>query len=367
MKKLLFFLILICFFPSPVLAEESPDRTQEIWQETLQELQQLQVPGVNLAETAEKAAEGSFSFRFDSALQYVLGLLLGEVKENTDVLIKILVLSVLAGVLCNLQQAMPGWSGVADISFVACFAVIAGFSVTIISDLSDLAVSAIDSLTILIAGLMPIMNSLTLSAASSAVTGFYPGLFLAMQSFIVICRNILLPLIMVISSLSVVNALSSRFHITRLIDFARQTVKWGLGLLLTVFVGILSIHSLTAASATVAGRTVKYALCSFVPLVGNVLAESAEAVVSSLHLIKSTVGITGILALLTVCCLPLVKILAVSVLYRFAAGVAEPATDKRIIRLLMDLSGNITLIFVILLMAAVMFLISLGSLLLLTV
>ncbi|MGN1060004.1 MAG: stage III sporulation protein AE, partial [Clostridia bacterium] len=60
--------------------------------------------------------------------------------------------------------------------------------------------------------------------------------------------------------------------------------------------------------------------------------------------------------------MPLIKILATSVLYRFAAGVAEPATDKRIVRLLMDLAGNITLIFAILLMVMVMFVISIALL-----
>ena len=51
-----------------------------------------------------------------------------------------------------------------------------------------------------------------------------------------------------------------------------------------------------------------------------------------------------------------------SVLYRFAAGIAEPATDKRIVSLLSDVAGNITQVFVILLMVSVMFIISVAML-----
>lgn len=363
MKKISMLLLgLLLLFALPAAAQEAKNPTQQILEETLSVAEDIQTPGFNFAKTAQKVVEGTLVFRFDTVVNYIVNLLIREVQENISLLIKMLVLSVLAGVLCNLQQTLPG-DGVGEISFLACFALIAGLSVSLVAGLNELAVSAIDNMTLLIASLMPIMSSLALSARTAAFAGFYPSLFLAMQGFIVICKSILLPLITVITSLSVINAVSGRFHITRLIDVARQTIKWGLGLLLTIFVGILGIHGVTSsAAASVAGRTMKYALCNFVPLVGNVLAESAEAVIGSVHVIRGAVGVSGVLALLVLCCMPLIKILATSVLYRFAAGVAEPATDKRIVRLLMDLAGNITLIFAILLMVTVMFVISIALL-----
>ena len=45
-------------------------------------------------------------------------------------------------------------------------------------------------------------------------------------------------------------------------------------------------------------KTVKYAIASFIPMVGGVLAESAESVLLSMSLIRNSVGITGIIALL---------------------------------------------------------------------
>ena len=363
MKKilslLLLFLLMLC--SASVCAQELDDTTQQILEETLTQAEDILVPDFNFTETAQQIAKNSFSLRFDSVIHYITKLLFGEIRENISLLVKILVLSVLAGILCNLQQSLPG-DGVSEISFLACFAVIAGLSVTLVTKLTEIAVTTIDNLILLIAGLMPVMNTLIATSNPVAGSGFYPGLFLAMQGFVTICKNFFLPTIMVITALSVINALSGRFHITRLIGFARQVVKWGLGILLTVFVGILSIHSFTYNATTVAGRTVKYALSNFVPLVGGVLAESAEAVIRSVRLIRGAIGITGILALISICSLPLIKILSTSILYRFSAGVMEPATDKRIVGLLMDLYGNITLIFVIVLMVTVMFIISLALL-----
>ncbi|MGN1059046.1 MAG: hypothetical protein ACI4QW_01335, partial [Clostridia bacterium] len=299
MKKILMLLLsLLLLFALPAAAQEAENPTQRILEETLSAAEDIRTPGFNFAETAQKVVDGTLVFRFDTVVNYIVNLLIREVQDNISLLIKMLVLSVLAGVLCNLQQTLPG-DGVGEISFLACFAVIAGLSVSIVAGLNELAVSAIDNMTLFIAALMPVMSSLALSARAAAFAGFYPGLFLAMQGFVAICKSILLPLITVITALSVINAVSGRFHITRLIDVARQTVKWGLGLLLTIFVGILGIHSVTAnAAASVAGRTMKYALCNFVPLVGNVLAESAEAVIGSVRVIRGAVGLAGVLALL---------------------------------------------------------------------
>ena len=361
MKKLFSLLVVLWLtFSLTVSAENLP--AQDILEETLKQAEGVQVPDFNFSQMTKQAATGTLSFSFEGILQKFSDIVWGEIKENIAVLIKILVLAVLAGVLCNLHQSAPN-TGVHEISFLACFAAISGFAVTIISDLAQLASGTMDNMMLFIASLMPVIGSLVASASQLAMAGFYPTLFLAMQAFTAICNQFFLPAITVITALSVINAMSGRFHITRLIAVLRQIIKWSIGLLLTVFVGILSIHSFSAfAAGSVAGRTMKYALCNFVPLVGNVLAESAEAVISSVRVIRGAVGLTGVLALLFLTAMPLIKILTVSLLYRFAAGISEPATDQRIVKLLMDLAGNITLIFAILLMVSVMFVISIALL-----
>jgi len=365
MKKtalLLLAVVALIFFTGTVSAEEN--LTEQILQETLKTVQNLPQDGFDFAQTAEQAAEGELSFTLSGVLSGFLDRLFAEIKDNAQLIVKMLVLSILAGVLCNLQQSMP-LAEIAEISFLFCLSAIAGIAASVVADMVELAISTIDALMLFMQSLIPTMGSLAVSAGVGTAMGFYPTLFASMQVFIHLSKSFFMPLIMMITALSVVNAMSNRFHIGRLIDFARQTVKWGIGLLLTVFVGILSIRGFTAGAFGVAGRTVKYALCNFVPLVGGVLAESIEAVLSSVRIIRGAVGVAGVLAALSMCIGPVINMLAVSVLYRFTAGVAEPATDKRIVKLLVDLSGNITLILSIVLMVCVMFIISVSMLCLL--
>ncbi|MBE7034592.1 MAG: hypothetical protein E7402_00510 [Ruminococcaceae bacterium] len=354
----LFLLFLLLGSWWTVSAEGDP--TQAILQDVLSEARDLSVPGFDFRDTTEKVLSGKLSFSFESVLKSLAELIFQELQGHIGLLVKLIVLSVLAGVLCTLQQG-EGAEGVSGISFLACFASVAGIAVSLVTELCDTAVGAIDKMVLFVAALMPAMASLSVTGMVSA--DFYPGLFVAMQGFVAICKNFLLPMIMITTALSVVGALGGRFHITRLIEVMSLVVKWILGLSLTVFVGILGIHSTANTAAVgIAGRTMKYALCNFVPLVGSVLAESAETVLASVRAIRGAVGLVGCLGLVFLCCLPLVKILTCSLLFRFASGAAEPATDKRIVQLLSELSANVTLIFSILLMVTVMFIISLALL-----
>jgi len=356
-----FCLVAIFFLTGMVSAEEDP--LTIVLEDTMDKLKTVDASGFDFVGTVEQMTEGEWTFSFSSVLQKGLDLLASEIKTNTGLLIKMLILSVLSGVLCNLQQNMPE-ENTTEIGFLVCLSVIAGLSATIVSDVVGLADKTIDSLLLFMQSLMPVVGSITVDNPAIAVS-FYPALFVSMQSFTYLCKGVFLPLVLVVTALSVINALSHRFHVGRLIEFARQGVKWGIGILLTVFVGILSVRGLNAGATGLAGRTVKYALCNFVPLVGSVLAETTSSVVNSVRVIRRVVGVSGAVAAVSLCAAPVLKILAVSVLYRFAAGVAEPATDKRIIAFFVDLSGNIALVLAILVMVCVMFVISVAMLCLL--
>lgn len=371
MKKayLLFLIILMVFwFPQSASAEES-ESPEKIQQEVLENSsKQIEKSGANTGsfqffETAQKVADGEWEWNIGSILNRLSDLFFGELSKNCTALIKIIVIAVLAGVLCQLQSSFQG-EGIADISFLACFIVIAGLAVSVFAEIMQMAMSAIDNLNLFMQALIPSITGI-IAAGGGAASGMTlsPSLFLCMQVITYLAKNVFLPMILVITTLSVINNMTGRFHITKLIEFARQTLKWMSGILLTVFIGVLSLQGFSAAFVDgVAGKTVKYAICNFVPLVGNVLSDSVEAVCASTLIVKNAVGITGVLALLSICLGPLIKILVISVLYRFAAGVAEPATDRRIVNLLSDLAGNITQTFVILLMVCVMFIISVAML-----
>lgn len=358
-----FLLLLLCICTcNVVFAQENKDIKQTLLETTMEQVKDADLENFNFSETAQNVADGSWWLNPEEILTRIVDLFFSEFKSNLSAMIKIVVIAVLAGVLCNLQGAFNK-EGVKTISFLVCFVMIANLTVSALAEIISMAVGTIDSLNLFMQGLIPAISGIVATSGTSMGQALSPSLFLCMQLITNLAKNVFLPMILLITALSVVNNISGRFHITRLIDFARQTLKWSSGILLTVFIGLLGIQGFSFAFVSgVAGKTVKYAICNFIPIVGNVLSDSVEAVCASAVIVKNAVGITGVLALISICAMPLIKLLALSLLYRLAAGIAEPVTDKRIVNLLSDLAGNITQTFVILLMVCVMFIISVAML-----
>jgi stage III sporulation protein AE len=99
----------------------------------------------------------------------------------------------------------------------------------------------------------------------------------------------------------------------------KKAATWLLSLSLTIFLGLLSIQTAVNADADSAGlRTIKFVLSSIIPVTGGALSESMTTLTSSLKLLKSSVGMYGVLAL-GVSALPLVLEL---LLWRFSLYLA---------------------------------------------
>lgn len=365
MKKIIsgfFVLLFLLSISTTVLAQENVEIQQELLKTTAEQIEGCDLGDFDFLKTAQNTLDGTWRLNPKEVFSRLADLFFLEFKSNLSDVIKIVIVAVLAGVLCNLQGAFNK-EGVKTISFLACFVVIANLAVNILAQIINIAIDTIDRLNLFMQGLIPAISAVVAMGGTTAGQTLSPSLFLCMQIITNLARGIFLPMILLITALSVVNNISGRFHITRLIDFARQLLKWSSGILLTVFIGLLGIQGFSFAFASgVAGKTVKYAICNFIPIVGAVLSDSVEAVCASALIVKNAVGITGVIALISICAIPLIKLLALSLMYRFAAGISEPVTDKRVVNLLGDLASNITQTLVILLMVCVMFVISVAML-----
>ena len=102
--------------------------------------------------------------------------------------------------------------------------------------------------------------------------------------------------------------------------------------------------------------------CVTLCLLSGVLADSVSSVLFSAGIVKNTIGISGVVALVVISSAPLAKISALGIMYRLAAGVSEPAAEKRMVSMFSEVAKSITQIFAIVLVVAIMFIISIAIL-----
>ena len=76
--------------------------------------------------------------------------------------------------------------------------------------------------------------------------------------------------------------LGDGIRVQRLAEFTQQCAVWSLGIGFTVFIGVLTTRSVTAAAIDgVTLRTAKYALNNLVPFVGGLFADTVDTLVGS--------------------------------------------------------------------------------------
>ena len=112
-----------------------------------------------------------------------------------------------------------------------------------------------------------------------------------------VASRLLVPLLNIFLALSVTASVSPRLNLTGICDMFSKVIKWILGFIMSVFVGLLAIQSIIGTAADTAGtKAVKFVISSFVPIVGGALSDALNTVQSCVKLLKSGVGAFGIIA-----------------------------------------------------------------------
>lgn len=142
-----------------------------------------------------------------------------------------------------------------------------------------------------IAGIM-IAGGQTVSAASYNLMMVGAGEVISQ-----IATGFLVPMLNIFLALSITASISPRLNLNGICEAFSKAVKWVLGIVMTIFVSLLTLQSIVGAAADTTGtKAVKFAISSFIPVVGGALSDAFNTVQGYVKLLKSGVGAFGILA-----------------------------------------------------------------------
>ena len=144
-----------------------------------------------------------------------------------------------------------------------------------------------------------------------------------------------------------------------LLPLSRKVTTWTLGLLMSVFLGVLSMQNLISGSTdTAAAKTTRYVLSNFVPVVGSAVSDAYATVRGSLQILRSTTGVLGIMALCLLFLPPLLQLLLYRMVVAVGAAAAELFGTQRLLRLLRGTQQALAIAFALLVCFAVMFIVA---------
>jgi len=184
----------------------------------------------------------------------------------------------------------------------------------------------------------------TLAAAGTASGAFtssavkYAGTVLFLDVLMAVSNRVILPIIYAYLAAAIGNAAMGGSGLKG----AVRLLKWAAGALITVimmaFVTYITIVGLVSASAdVVTTRLARSAISTTLPVVGGIIADAAGTVVAGAALVRNAMGVTGLLAVLALCLLPILQLGAHYLLFKAAAAVSASVTDPKIGELIGDL------------------------------
>ena len=139
---------------------------------------------------------------------------------------------------------------------------------------------------------------LTASGSLAGSAAYYAGVLALGEGIGQLSSRIIVPFCNMLLGLRIAGGLNSAVNLSGFTRSLSKIAKWLLSFGMALFTAVLGLRQvLTSAADSLTGRAAKFALSSFVPVVGSALGEALRTVQGSVTVLKSGVGVFVILAL----------------------------------------------------------------------
>ena len=345
-KVILIFILVLILLPNRAFAESEEEimkTTQEKFNISgfIKEAEQYlgqNFKDINLSDMLNQAIQGNVDNK--SLSKIVMKLLGEEVVSSLKILISILVIIVIHGILKSITDNL-GNTNISQIIYFVQYILIVTLIMSNFTEIIKIVKDTANNLVGFINVLIPVLLTLLIYTGNIATSTLLQPIILFISNFIGnIIVDMLIPIVLIIVVFSIISKISERVQLNKLSKFLKSSVVWFLGIMLTIFVGVVSLEGTLSSSVDgITAKTAKAAVSSVIPVVGKVLGDVVDSVLGCGVILKNAVGVVGVIVILGICLMPIIKIGTLSIVYSLASAVIQPIADDKIVKLLDEMSG----------------------------
>ncbi len=388
MKKyvlLLIFIVFVLFFQTGEQAficfaegeEESP--SQELEDVTQEELSSLDFDemqhilddmninqknifgSTSFLDKVQRLLSGDFGDSYSSFFSAFIETIFGDITKYIPIFSTVIIIGILSSIISSLksQKTKKGTGEIVHFACFGCAVLLLSFSVIgIFSDVKNCLLSIKTQMDVIFPMLLTFLSSI---GATVSVGVYQPAVVILSQVVVSIFLYIIMPIFVFMFVLTVVANFSTSIKLNKMIDFFRTLIKWIASLTFGAFLGILSVQGIVASSVDgISIRAAKFALKSYVPILGGYLSDGFNMAAAGSILIKNAVGVSGIFLLLASLLEPLVQIAILSLVLKLSSAILEPMGEGGISNFLHQTSRLLGLLLMIFLAISFMYVLTIG-------
>lgn len=308
----------------------------------------------SMKEALIKLTRGERAFSKEAVQEFVYRFFFYQLDQEKELFVKLILLILLSAVFTSFAEVFEN-NQIGDISFFVVYLLFFTILMDSFSKMSSSLEKTISWMTEMMKGLAPAyyMTVCAASGAASAVV-FYEGVLLMVWGIQWLLLTVLLPASGMYVLLQLVNSLSREEMLGKMAELLNTAVSWGLKSLLAAVVGLQIIRNLVAPVMDSVKRGLLSKAAGALPGVGNAVNMVTELVVTSAVLVRNCLGVVILVVFVLIGAGPMLHYGILSLLYRLLAAVAQPVSDRRMVRALGTMGEGCALLLRILFTAEVL-------------
>jgi stage III sporulation protein AE len=360
-KKIICFIFIFLIFSVKVSAEETDIYNQQLQNSGALELRDSLPPDVQEYLDQSKIDISDYNWalnlKTENVFSHIWGFVKGGFKAPLIALGSIVAIIIINSILLGEKE-----NSVSIACNYATTLSVTGIILVPIVSAVNTAVNAMKGCATFMTAFIPVFAAVTATSGKVATAAAMSTLLLGAANGVSLLSNFaVVPLISGYLSLSLSTSVSPFLNNNGISSAVKKLSLWVMSLISTVFLGVLSIQTVVNSAAdNLSMRTAKFIIGSAVPVAGGVLSEALGTLTASVSLLKSSVGIYGVV----VCCLIFLPILIELLLWRAVLWVGNfvslSFSVTKISGLMESIDTVLSVLIGIILLTAAMFIISLS-------
>lgn len=251
---------------------------------------------------------------------------------------------------------VPGTNGGRFAANFACRVCCISTLIACFVQMRTAAMDLLDSILKCSETMVPVMiSAMTLSGADSGAALVSPAAGLLAN----IIQNVMQKWGLAMASAAAIVAVSGnlgvKIRLKKLFDLLKRVLHWGTGILVGMFTTMLTLQGkLGAGRDTAAVRTARYAVENLLPVVGGNLSDSLDSLLAAAVNVQNILGMSGLMLLISICAVPLARLLGEIIILKLCSAILEPAGDDLLTAMISQFGDSLEMLAIIVLAATLL-------------
>ena len=325
----------------------------------IEELDEINLFSGSVKDKIVNIINGEYFTNYSSIFSGILSLLLVDIREFLPFLFTIVAIGILSNLINEFSSNKEGTN---DVIHFVCMSVMVITIIIVFKDVLSLVSVSLGNILKQMKIIFPILITLMTAIGSFSTISIYNPLVAVLTTVVsIVFDKLLFPIFIIVFIFCILGNLTDTVKLDKFQSVLTSGFKWIVGIVFTVFAGFLSIQGITADRFdSISIKATKFAIKSYIPIVGSYIADGMDFLVLGSVLVKNTVGLVGVLIVFVTIISPVLSILIIKLGLQLSGAILEMCGNKKLSNFTTACSKILIMPIVIILAVSFMYLITIA-------